>query len=152
MQKVTLKCVQWTIVAVGKQHLLTYLPGSPQWSFSFRFPHQNPVPVFPLPIRATCSAHLTFLDFITRTILGEEYRSLSSSLCSFLYSPVTSSLLGLYIHLSPLFSDSLGLHSSLNVSNQVSYPYKTTGKYSSVPLNLCILDSKLKDKGFYTIW
>jgi hypothetical protein len=31
---------------------------------------------------------------ITRTILGEEDRSLSSSLCSFLYSPVTSSLLG----------------------------------------------------------
>jgi hypothetical protein len=25
--------------------------------------------------------------------LGEEYRSFSSSLCSFLYSPVTSSLL-----------------------------------------------------------
>jgi hypothetical protein len=26
--------------------------------------------------------------------LGEEYRTLSSSLCSFLHSPVTSSLLG----------------------------------------------------------
>jgi hypothetical protein len=31
---------------------------------------------------------------ITRTILGEEYRSLSSSLSSFLHSPVTPSLLG----------------------------------------------------------
>jgi hypothetical protein len=29
-----------------------------------------------------------------RIILGEEYRSLSFSLCNFLYSPVTSSLLG----------------------------------------------------------
>ena len=28
------------------------------------------------PIRATCPAHLMLLDFITRTILGEEYRSL----------------------------------------------------------------------------
>ena len=27
------------------------------------------------PIRATCPAHLIILDFITRTILGEEYRS-----------------------------------------------------------------------------
>ena len=46
------------------------------------------------PTRATCPAHLILLDFITRTILGEQYRSLSSSLCSFLHSPVTSSLLG----------------------------------------------------------
>jgi hypothetical protein len=31
---------------------------------------------------------------ITRTILSEEYRSLSSPLCSCLHSPVTSSLSG----------------------------------------------------------
>ena len=29
------------------------------------------------PIRATCPAHLILLDFITRTILGEEYKSFS---------------------------------------------------------------------------
>ena len=39
------------------------------------------------PIRATWPAHLILLDFITRTILGEEYRSFSSSLCSLLHSP-----------------------------------------------------------------
>jgi len=47
------------------------------------------------PIRATCPHHLILLDFITRKILGEQYKSFSSSLCSFLHSPVTSSLLGL---------------------------------------------------------
>ena len=29
----------------------------------------------PLPIRATCPAHLILLDFFTRTISGEQYRS-----------------------------------------------------------------------------
>ena len=46
------------------------------------------------PIRATFPAHLILLCFITRKILGEQYRSLSSSLCSFLHFPVTASLLG----------------------------------------------------------
>jgi hypothetical protein len=46
------------------------------------------------PIRATCPAHLIRLDFITRTVLGEEYKSFNSSLYSLLHSSVTSSLLG----------------------------------------------------------
>jgi hypothetical protein len=46
------------------------------------------------PIRATCFAHLILLDFITRTIFGEQYRPLSSSSCNLLKSPVISSLLG----------------------------------------------------------
>jgi hypothetical protein len=34
------------------------------------------------PVHATCLAHI--LDLIIRTILGDDYRSLISSLCSFL--------------------------------------------------------------------
>ena len=63
----------------------------------------------PLPIRAKCPAYLILPDFITRTILGEEYRSLSSSLCNFLHSPVTPSLLGPNILLNTLFSNTLTL-------------------------------------------
>jgi hypothetical protein len=37
-------------------------------------------------MHATCSSHL-ILDLIIRTIFGEEYRSLSSSLCSFFPLP-----------------------------------------------------------------
>jgi hypothetical protein len=36
--------------------------------------------------------------------------------------------LGPNILLSTSFSKTLSLHSSLNVSDQVSHPYKTTGK------------------------
>jgi hypothetical protein len=46
-------------------------PGLP----SLRFPHQNPIQASLLPIRATRPAHLILLDFITRKIVGEEYRS-----------------------------------------------------------------------------
>jgi len=70
--------------------ILTSTSGSPQWSLSFRLPHQNPV--HPSPTCTTCPAHLILLGFTTCTILGKEYRSLSSSLCNFLHSPVTSSL------------------------------------------------------------
>ena len=80
------------------------------------------------PIRATCPVHLIRLNFTTRTILGKEYRSFSSSLCSFLHSPVTSSLLGPNTFLNTLFSNTLSPRSSLNVSDQVSHTYKTTGK------------------------
>ena len=103
-------------------------PRSPQWFPSLRFPHQNPIHPLSSPIRATCPAYLILLDFITRTILGEEYKSFSSSLCSLLHSPVTSSLLGPNILLNTMFSETLSFISSRNVNDQVSHPYKTTTK------------------------
>ena len=77
------------------------------------------------PIHATCPAYLILLDFITRTVLGEGHRSFSSSLYNLLHAPVTSSLLGPNILLNTMFSNTLSFLSSLNVSNQVSHPYKT---------------------------
>ena len=104
--------------------VLPSMPGSPKWYLSLRFPHQNPVYASVLPHMRYMSPHLIFLDFITWTILDEEYRSLSSSLCSIVHSRVTSSLLGPNILFNTLFLITLSLRSSLNVSNQVSHPYK----------------------------
>jgi hypothetical protein len=54
--------------------------------------HQNPICIQLLLILATFSAYLTLLDLIVLIILDEEYRLWSSSLCSFLQSPLTLSL------------------------------------------------------------
>jgi hypothetical protein len=82
----------------------------------------------PSPCAPHAPAHLILLALITLIILGEEYKPCSSSLCSFLQPPGTSSLLGPNILLSTLFSNTINLCSARNVRDQVSHPYKTTGK------------------------
>ena len=84
-------------------------------------------------ICATCPTHFT-LYFITWIMPDNQYRSWHSSLCSLLQSPLISSLLGPIIFLSTLFSYTLGLCSSLNITHQVSNPYETTGQITG----LCI--------------
>ena len=86
-------------ILISSSHLCLCLPSG----LSLRFPHQNLEYASPLPIRATCPVHHILLDFITLKILFKQYRSLSSSLCSFLHSHLTSSLLGPNILVTPYF-------------------------------------------------
>jgi len=84
-------------------------------------------------ICATCPAHFILLCLIMQIIFCVGYWSLNSSLCSFLHSSVTSSLLGLHVFLGTPFSNTLSLCSSLIVSTQVHAHKKQQAK-----LQFCI--------------
>jgi len=103
-------------------------PRSPQWSLSLRFPHQEHIspPLLTHTRHMPSPSHSS--QFYHPHNIGWGVQIINSSLCSLLHSPITSSLLGPNILLNTMFSNTTSFLSSLNVSDQVSHSYKTTGK------------------------
>jgi hypothetical protein len=86
IQSMPLHPIPWRSILILSSHLCL---GPPSGPFPSGFPAKTLYETLLSPIRSTCPAHLILLDFITRKILGEEYRSLRSFLFSFLHYPLT---------------------------------------------------------------
>ena len=99
----------WRSILILSTHLRLGLPSG---LFHSGFSTETLYSSLSSPIRWTCPSHLSLLDFSTRTIFGEVYKSFSSSLCSLLQFPFSSALLGPNILLNTLFSNTLSFTSS----------------------------------------
>ena len=83
IQSITPHPTSWRPIFILSSHLRLGLPSG---LFPSVFPTKTLYTRLCSPLRSTCPSHLILLNFINRTIFGEEFRSLSSSLCSFHHS------------------------------------------------------------------
>jgi len=121
-------CPTSHILKIHINIILPPAPGFPKWSLSIRSPHQNLVYTSPLP--HTCYmprlTHSPRIDHPNK--IGWAVQIIKFLIMQFSPFPVISSLLGSNILLKTLFSNTLSLRSSLHANDQLSHPYKTTGR------------------------
>ena len=122
-------------------------PGSSKWSLSLRFPHQNSAYASPLPHICYISRTSQSSRFDYPNNFGWEVQIIKNLIMCF--SPLPCNRVPLRPKYSPQHPilENLNVNSSLNVSDQVSHPYKTEGKITVLYILIFIfLDSKPEDK------
>ena len=129
IQSISPHPTSWRSILMLSYHLCLGLP-------SGLFPSGFPTNTLYTPLLTPCTCYMPSPSHSSRlyhpnNIVGEE-QILSPSLCSFLHSPVTSSLFGPNILPNTLFSTTLSLYSSLNVLDQRRTMKKKLGKNNSV--------------------
>ena len=131
-------------------------PPSTSWGPNFILPLQLGLPsrlfLSGFPTETLCTPLLSPINLPQPSQFHHLYNVWWGVLIIKLHSPVTSSLLFPNILLSTWFSNTLTLHSFLNVSDQVSHSYKMRQNYSSLYLNLYVFGSQTEDKWFCTEW
>jgi hypothetical protein len=97
-------------------------------SLSFWPSHQNPacIPLLSHACCMPCPSYPTWLDHYNNIL--RRFEVIKLLITRFSQRPDVSSLLGPNILLSTLFSNTTILYYSPSVRDQVSHPYKTTGK------------------------
>jgi hypothetical protein len=105
-QSNTIHTLQANLPKIHFDPIFPPTPWSSKWSLSFWLSHQNLVHFCLLSYACHMPRppHSPWLDLICLMISGDEYKLCSSSLCNFLHSPVTSSLLGPNILLRTLWT------------------------------------------------
>jgi len=116
--------------------ILQFTPRTTQWSLSLPFPHQNPVHASPFHHTRYMPRPYHSYRFYNRTILDEENRSLSSSLCSLLHSPVTASSLAQIFYSTPY--------------SQTPSAYVPPSKWSCVPFKNCCVITRSNGRSTWT--
>ena len=99
-----LTSISWRCTLISSSHVQLGLSSS---LFPSGITNKIPYEFIFFPMQATCPAQLIFLHLVTWRLFSDKYKSSGSSLCTFLQSPITSSLSDIKTFLSNLFLNTL---------------------------------------------
>jgi hypothetical protein len=120
----TVCCTRAILGDLRAEHFPT-MSGSPKWSLTFRFPHESPVYSWNL-LHTCCMTHPSYSSwFYHLNYIRLGIQIIKLLIMYFWNSIFNSNLLGTSILFHNLFSNTLSVYASLNVSDQFWYSYTT---------------------------